>query len=257
MPAEQKQPATLRELQAVAIALDERDEGGSYRCDRVALFVAAIGVRLGFDVDQLERLIIAGKLHDIGMSTVPDAIVAKQGPLTAEEMEEVRRHPEQGARIVGAAGFEDVALWICHHHERWDGEGYPDGISGPEIPLESRILAIAAALEAMTAERPYRTAMGVEMAAREIAASAGTQFDPGIARIVVDLLQRGALRVSGPEDEVTSTLQGAVGPSLGAAEYARVEAALGCDDETPQVTAAPARHERTPAADPGAPQTPR
>lgn len=206
----------------MATAVDERSSRGS-RGDRVADFVAAIGERLGLAPEHLDRLVIAGRLHDIGMSTVDESILDKEGPLTADEMAEVRRHPLQGARIVGDAGFEDVALWICHHHERWDGQGYPDGLSGPEIPLESRILALADALDAMTAERPYKTAMGARMAAREIGASAATQFDPGIARIVVDLIMRGALAIAADESD------------------------LAADDEGPTLTSAPPGQE--PASD--------
>lgn len=225
MDPEHTPTASPAELQAVASALENRRADDCERSERVALFVAAIGVRLGLDNATLERLIIAAKLHDIGMAAVPEAVLSKGGPLTAEEMGEVRRHPIESERIVAAAGLADVAGWVRHHHERWDGCGYPDALSGPQIPLESRILSVADALEAMTSERPYRTAMGVEMAAREISASAGTQFDPGIARTVVDLLQKGALRVAGDEarDPAVETLASA---HLGIAEYDRVRAAL-------------------------------
>ena len=224
-------PSTLRELQAVAAALDER-VGREQRCERVAQFVAAIGVRLGLEPEHLERLIIAGKLHDVGISAVPGEIIEKPGPLTAEEMAQVRCHPEVGERMIAEVGLPHVATWVRHHHERWDGQGYPDGLGGPDIPLESRILAIADALAAMTSQRSYRTAMGAQMAARELAAAAGTQFDPGIARIVIDLLRQDALAIASAEpDRRVSLRDEAARRHLGTAEYERVHGMLGAGDE--------------------------
>jgi polar amino acid transport system substrate-binding protein len=172
-------------IEACGPALRERSE-------RVAVIATAIGGRLGLADALIGRIAVAGRLRDIGMSTVPQSILSKDGPLTAAEMAEIKRHPEASQRLVEEAGIAEIGTWIRHHHERWDGNGYPDGLSGPEIPIESRILAIADALAAMTAERPYRSAMGAEMASLEIKASAGTQFDPGIARIVLALLERHA-----------------------------------------------------------------
>lgn len=226
MHAELHEPTTLRELQAVATALDQR-MGRDLRCEHVARFVAAIGARLGYEPEHLERLIVAGKLHDIGFCEVPAEIIDKPGPLTGDEMERVRCHPVVAERMIAAAGLEDVAGWVRHHHERWDGEGYPDGIGGPEIPVESRVLAVATALEAMTSERPHRTAMGAQMAARELAAAAGTQFDPGIARIAIDLLRKDALAITAGDPDVCLHVDDAPRrPDLGAAEYERVNAML-------------------------------
>ena len=174
-------------------ALEEAVEAvARERSDRVAMIAIAIAARLGLAETEAERIATAARLLDVGMTAVPKSIVSKLGPLTAAEMAEVKRHPEAGERLVVAAGLPEVACWIRHHHERWDGHGYPDGLCGPEIPIESRILAMADALAAMTAERPYRSAMGAEMATLEIKASAGTQFDPGIARIAIALLERDA-----------------------------------------------------------------
>ena len=162
------------------------------RSERVALIATAIGGRLGLTDALIGRVAVAGRLRDVGMTAVPEAILSKQGPLTSVEMAEVKRHPELGEELLADAGLGEIAKWVRHHHERWDGTGYPDNLCGPEIPIESRILAIADALAAMTAERPYRSAMGAGMASLEIKASAGTQFDPGIARIVIALLERDA-----------------------------------------------------------------
>ena len=181
--------------EAVAALEDAVERGGaaaSERSERVAVIARAIAVRLGLAEAVIEKIVIASRLHDVGMTAVPEAILSKLGPLTSVEMAEVKRHPELGEQLVAEAGLPEIGRWIRHHHERWDGNGYPGCLSGPEIPIESRILAISDALAAMTAERPYRSAMGAEMACLEIKASAGTQFDPGIARIVIALLERDA-----------------------------------------------------------------
>jgi HD-GYP domain-containing protein (c-di-GMP phosphodiesterase class II) len=193
-------------VDALAIAVDAGGTAAGERAERVALIATAIGGRLGVADALIGRIAVAGRLRDVGMSAVPPAILSKQGPLTAAEMAEVKRHPEEGERLVAAAGMDEIGCWIRHHHERWDGNGYPDGLCGPEIPIESRILAIADALAAMTVERPYRSAMGAEMAGLEIKASAGTQFDPGIARIVIALLERDAFAT---EERTEPALSGA------------------------------------------------
>jgi polar amino acid transport system substrate-binding protein len=194
---------TAEALAAVDAAIDACGAAARDRAERVALIATAIGGRLGLADALIGRIAIAGRLRDIGMSAVPEAILSKEGPLTATEMDEIKRHPEAGQMLVDAAGMPEVGLWIRHHHERWDGNGYPDKLSGPEIPIESRILAIADALAAMTVERPYRSAMGAEMAGLEIKASAGTQFDPGIARIVIALLERDAFAADEPAVSAT------------------------------------------------------
>jgi len=177
---------------ALEAAVEAGGGAAAERSERVGTIATAIAARLGLAESATEKIAIASRLHDVGMSTIPEAIVSKLGPLTSVEMAEVKRHPEAGEKLVAEAGMPELARWIRHHHERWDGNGYPDGLSGPQIPIESRILSIADALAAMTAERPYRSAMGTEMASLEIKASAGTQFDPGIARIVIALLERDA-----------------------------------------------------------------
>jgi HD-GYP domain-containing protein (c-di-GMP phosphodiesterase class II) len=124
-----------------------------------------------------ERIRLAALVRDVGKQLLPQEILDKQGPLTEPEWDEVRRHPELGAGLLGGAAFEDVRGWVVHHHERWDGRGYPFGMSGGEIPLEARVLAVVDAYEAMTSDRPYRPAMGHEAACREVSLAAGTQFD--------------------------------------------------------------------------------
>jgi len=124
-----------------------------------------------------ERIRLAALVRDVGKQLLPAEILDKAGPLTGAEWEEVRRHPELGAGLLGGAAFDDVRGWVVHHHERWDGRGYPFGLAGGEIPLEARVLSVVDAYEAMTSERPYRAAMDHATACREIWAGAGSQFD--------------------------------------------------------------------------------
>jgi HD-GYP domain-containing protein (c-di-GMP phosphodiesterase class II) len=123
------------------------------------------------------RVRLAALVRDVGKQLLPSEILEKPGPLTEPEWEQVRRHPELGAGLLGGAAFDDVRGWVFHHHERWDGRGYPAGLSGGEIPLEARVLAVVDAYEAMTSDRPYRLAMDHATACREIWRGAGTQFD--------------------------------------------------------------------------------
>lgn len=167
----------LRSILALAAALDERDAYTHEHSRTAAAYAAGIGVVLGFDGDRLEEPRIAGLLHDVGKIGVPDAVLGKAGPLTDEEWDQMRRHPEIGASILAHPGLAQVRLWVLHHHERPDGRGYPDGLAGEEIPLEARILAVADAYEAMTADRPYRHALGHEEACAELRAGRGLQFD--------------------------------------------------------------------------------
>ena len=134
----------------------------------------------------MERIALAGVLHDVGKIGVSDAILRKPGPLDEDEWAEMRKHPELGARILAGADLPDLAEWVFAHHERMDGSGYPLGLGGEQIPLEARILAVADAYEAMTSARPYSGAMTPEEAAAELDRFSGTQFD---ARVVEALLR--------------------------------------------------------------------
>jgi HD-GYP domain-containing protein (c-di-GMP phosphodiesterase class II) len=122
----------------------------------------------------------AGVLHDIGKLGIADAILHKPGALDDREWQEIRRHPEMGARILEHANLRDVASWVLSHHEWLDGSGYPRALGGDAIPLEGRILAVADAYEAMTADRPYRAALSAAEARAELRRGAGTQFDPAV-----------------------------------------------------------------------------
>jgi HD-GYP domain-containing protein (c-di-GMP phosphodiesterase class II) len=135
-------------------------------------------------------------LHDVGKIGISDAILLKPGPLTPEEFETVKRHTVMGAEILSAAGFGDeVVRWVLHHHERWDGRGYPMGLRGEEIPVGARILAVVDAFEVMTAGRIYRPAVPVEAAVEELRTQRGRQFDPEVVDAFVEALRSGEARV--------------------------------------------------------------
>ena len=167
-------------LVLLAESLDLRDPSTAAHSQTVGRLAAATARALDLEPDAVERVRLAGVLHDVGKLSMPDAVLLKPGRLTAEEWEVIRRHPELGARLLEGAGLDDLAAWVRFHHERMDGGGYPTGLAGPAIPLEARILGVADAYEAMTADRPYRRAMAHEDAVAELHRHAGTQFDPGV-----------------------------------------------------------------------------
>jgi HD-GYP domain-containing protein (c-di-GMP phosphodiesterase class II) len=133
---------------------------------------------LGLPSELVGRVRLASMLCDVATAQIPAAILDKDGPLTSDEWEEVRRHPELGATILSGATFADIGAWILTHHERPDGAGYPHGLRGEQIPMEARILAVVDAYDAMISERPYRAAMSHDHACAELRGNAGTQFDP-------------------------------------------------------------------------------
>ncbi|HET8654069.1 MAG TPA: HD domain-containing phosphohydrolase [Longimicrobiaceae bacterium] len=171
----------LDALWTVASAIEIRDGYAAGHLERLARQALAVGAELGVDADQLERLWLAGVLHDIGKLGVPERILSKPGPLTRDEYELVKRHPETGARILDRSErLRAAAPIVRHHHERWNGKGYPDGLHGEEIPLEARILAVVDSFNAMVADRPYRPRRAAEVAAAELQRGAGTVFDPQV-----------------------------------------------------------------------------
>ena len=187
---ERESEVALATILILAEAVDIRDTGTARHCHSVARFAAAMAEEMGLPPAAVERLRLAGVLHDVGKIGVPDAILRKAGPLSEEEWREMRRHPEIGARILSTTAFGDIRGWILAHHERIDGEGYPKGLPPEEIPMEARILAVADAYEAMTADRPYRKAIGPENARRELRRHAGTQFDPEVVDAFLRWLDR-------------------------------------------------------------------
>jgi diguanylate cyclase (GGDEF)-like protein len=170
----------------LAETLDLRDVSTARHSQTVGRYAEGIARALGLPEDRVQRIRAAGVLHDLGKLGVADAVLQKPGPLTDEEWAEMRRHPELGARILDHANLRDISGWVLAHHERIDGRGYPHGLAGEAIPLEARILAVADAYEAMTADRPYRCALGHDAARDELLECSGAQFDP----VVVDAFLR-------------------------------------------------------------------
>jgi diguanylate cyclase (GGDEF)-like protein/putative nucleotidyltransferase with HDIG domain len=166
----------------LAETLDLRDVATARHSETVGRYAERIAHQLGLRPDQIERVRVAGVLHDIGKLGISDAVLLKPGRLEPHEWQEIRRHPELGARILEHANLRDVASWVLSHHERIDGTGYPRALAGDSIPLEGRILAVADAYEAMTADRPYRRALTASEARAELHRGAGTQFDPRVVR---------------------------------------------------------------------------
>ena len=161
----------------LAETLDLRDVGTARHSETVGRYAEEIARALGWDLARVQRMRAAGILHDIGKLGLSDAILHKPGRLDAQEWDEMRRHPELGARILEHANLRDIAAWVLAHHERIDGRGYPRGLAADEIPAEARILAVADAYEAMTADRPYRRALPAEAARAELRRGADAQFD--------------------------------------------------------------------------------
>jgi diguanylate cyclase (GGDEF)-like protein/putative nucleotidyltransferase with HDIG domain len=163
---------------ALAAAVDAKDGDGYDHSRTVADLASSMAELVGLSLDQAERVKMAGMLHDVGYLDVDDVIFAKGEQPTDAEWDELASHAERGARILSRCGFGEIALWVRHHHERMDGQGYPDGLSGEDIPIESRILHVADAYEAMTRGHSYQTRMTSDQALAEIERLAGSQFDP-------------------------------------------------------------------------------
>jgi len=173
--AEQRHAETL--ATALARAVDAKDPYTHSHCETVSELCALIGEELRLEPDRIAQLRFAGLLHDVGKIGITDAILQKPGPLSPEEQKAMQGHSQLGYDIVCAADRPVEATWIRHHHERIDGTGYPDGLSGDDVPLESRVILVADAFEAMTADRPYRAHREVARALAELERCAGTQFD--------------------------------------------------------------------------------
>src|SRR5215210_5097458 len=179
---------------ALAEALDIRDTGTGQHSHTVGRYAELMARALGFDEDRVERIRLAGVLHDIGKIGISDRVLSKPGPLDPEEWQEMHTHPEIGARLLSRPEFDDLRAWILAHHERPDGLGYPRGLRSREIPLEARILAVADAYEAMTADRVYRPALGEDAARAELEAGAGTQFDARVVEVFLRAIDAGRAR---------------------------------------------------------------
>jgi diguanylate cyclase (GGDEF)-like protein/putative nucleotidyltransferase with HDIG domain len=187
-------------LETLAVAIDARDQTTHMHLRRVQIYALAVGQELRLSEAELEALNVAALLHDIGKLAIPDYILLKPGPLTSEEWEKMKTHAVIGAEMLSRMRFPDLVSAIVQtHHEKWDGTGYPLGLSGPQIPIGARILSAVDCLDALASDRPYRAALSLENAMAMVRSQAGKSYDPTIISILerryseLEQLARGAL----------------------------------------------------------------
>ncbi len=178
-------------ITTIVAALEAKDSFTADHSLRVSNMTERSCRLLNLSEEETEIIHMAAHVHDIGKIGVPDAILTKAGPLTEAEWFHIRQHPHIGAKILQqSSGLEDIAKIVLHHHERWDGRGYPDGLKGTDIPLGSRIIAVCDSIDAMTAPRVYRSMLSLEECREEIRKNRGTMYDPDIADTVVNQWDR-------------------------------------------------------------------
>jgi len=188
---ERLEQASLEFLETMARALDARDPYTAGHSDRVSANATAIAEAMGLPPDQIEIIRIGAKMHDIGKIGIPDAVLQKPGPLTEEEFDLIKLHPQMGKRILEKVGqFQDYLPIIELHHEDWDGRGYPYGLVGEEAPLGARIVHVADVHDAITSNRAYRSAMPPEQVMEIMQRGSGTQFEPGVTEVFLSLLRQ-------------------------------------------------------------------
>src|SRR2546423_8724355 len=185
----------IAHLYAMVAAIDARELATRDHSENVAAYAVAIGQAMDLERERIMGLRRAALLHDIGKITVAAKILSKPGKLDPHEWAQIQRHPTVGATMLAHAGLADEAHWIRHHHERIDGNGYPNQLVGTQIPLEARIIFVADSFEAMTSDRPYRAGMDVAEALAELKRCRGTQFDPRIVDALAELIDAGELAV--------------------------------------------------------------
>jgi putative nucleotidyltransferase with HDIG domain len=171
-------------LAQLSAAIEARDPYARGHASRVTVFSQAMAKTIGLDKERLSVLRLGALLHDVGKLAVPPAVLLKPGPLTEIEFVQVRRHPAAGVRMLRSLDApREILPSVLHHHERWDGAGYPRGRAGQRIPLEARILTVADSFDAMTSTRPYRPPRQVPDALEELHRCAGSQFDPELVGV--------------------------------------------------------------------------
>jgi HD-GYP domain-containing protein (c-di-GMP phosphodiesterase class II) len=178
-------------IEALVSALEARDPYTEAHAGRIRDLAVSIAIAMQLPYEQRRAVRLGAILHDVGKIGISDSILLKPGPLTAEEWAIMKTHPEIGERMLKTIDFLAPALPIVrHHHERWDGGGYPDGLVRENIPLGARIVSVCDAFDAMTSDRPYRKALGLEQACKELEDNSGSQFDPGCVELIVDVVSR-------------------------------------------------------------------
>jgi putative two-component system response regulator len=180
-------------LAALASAQAARDPTTAAHCTRVTYLAGRLAAWMGWDEARLRDLSVGARLHDIGKVMISETILRKRGPLSPQELAEIRTHPSAGARLIGPVDTAAEALpYVLYHHERWDGSGYPTRRPGPDVPEGARLLAVVDAFDAMTSTRPYRRALPTFHALAEIERYAGSQFDPELAHAFLRAWSAGA-----------------------------------------------------------------
>jgi putative nucleotidyltransferase with HDIG domain len=183
------EPEAIGMARALAFAASVRDKAPEAHAAEVSLLASLVASRLGLPQPSVWRCRLGGLLHDVGKVAIPDRILDKPGALDEAEWALMRTHPAIGAEIVARfAPLREAAATVRHHHERYDGGGYPDGLMGAKIPIEARIVAAVDAYSAMTATRPYSDARTPAQAADELRASAGSHLDPDVVTALIDVL---------------------------------------------------------------------
>jgi diguanylate cyclase (GGDEF)-like protein/putative nucleotidyltransferase with HDIG domain len=177
-------------VRALASAVDARDEATQDHSRNVARYAAMLAREIGLDEDMVLHLEYAGLLHDVGKIGMPDDLLRKSGPLSPSERDTMQAHAVLGEEILQSTSMRDILPWVRHHHERWDGGGYPDRLVGEQIPIGARILALANAYDAMRSDRPYRAGLSRSAALQEIDLGLGTAFDPNLGERFIDAIGR-------------------------------------------------------------------
>jgi diguanylate cyclase (GGDEF)-like protein/putative nucleotidyltransferase with HDIG domain len=177
--------ARFRAAASLARAVDSRDAYIGSHSERVANLAGEIAAQLDLPAEDVELTRLAGRLHDLGKLAIPEEILRKPAALGDAERLVIERHPQIGFRMLESLGVDPIANWVLHHHERWDGAGYPDGLAGDRIPLGARIIFVSDAFDAMTSDRLYRDALSYEDAVAEVERCAGSQFDPDVVAAFV------------------------------------------------------------------------
>ena len=187
--SEELEKAYLDTVGILRQTVEAKDPYTRGHSDRVSEFSVLIGKKMGLDDETLHILKIGGLFHDIGKIGIPDSILLKESKLSDEEYSQIKNHPTIGAHMLGdAAVFKDIIPIVKHHHERFDGKGYPSQLAGENIPFIARIAAVADTFDAMTSKRTYRDALPLSVVKEEIEKCSGTQFDPKIAKVFLDII---------------------------------------------------------------------